>query len=545
MKKRFLSMLALIMALVMVLSACGSKSVAEAPAADAPAADAPAADAPAADAPAADAVEFVVAVSTDVKTFDLMNTSAGADNQVMYHVFEQLTMLDYASKLNPQLATSWECNDDYTEWSLKLKEGVKFHDGSDFNADDAVASLTRYARMGRRAATFEGAKFEKVDDYNIKITLPAGNPLLMETLGTEGMGGIIMIPAEVCGEEYDAAFGLEQAIGTGPYKMVSYEPDTQVVLEKFADYIPDSGENNGFGGEKIANFDTLIWKIVPDAAQRLNGLLAGEYQYAAELNVSAYNTLEATEGVEINTIPGSWIPWTVFNSQNSVFSDLRLRQAFILALDMEECMLAATAGNDALYELDHSLFFKNQLWYSDVGSEWYNQNNDEKAKELMAEAGYNGEELVWVVTQDYQWMYDVAVVVQQQAQEVGFNIRLDVYDWTTCVSYLQNGQKEKEFDLWTTGFSYPDVVDPTAIDSLFTVDTVWPYESEEMDAIVKSGHSADQAARVAAYNNLVEQWYKDMYGVIYGKMSSIGGYASNVELCQQYTNLRFFNCSYK
>ena len=97
-----------------------------------------------------------------------------------------------------------------------------------------------------------------------------------------------------------------------------------------------------------------------------------------------------------------------------------------------------------MIELNHSLFFENQKWYSDVGSEWYNQNDDERAKQLMAEAGYNGEELVWVVTQDYQWMYDVAVVVQQQAEEVGFNIKLDVHDWATCVSMLQNGQKEKE-----------------------------------------------------------------------------------------------------
>jgi peptide/nickel transport system substrate-binding protein len=255
--------------------------------------------------------------------------------------------------------------------------------------------------------------------------------------------------------------------------------------------------------------------------------------------------LEATDGIEIMLKPGDWIPWTKFNSINSPFSDLRLRQALILCLDMDECMLAAAGGNEDLYELGHSLFFENQAWYSDAGSEWYNQNDDARAKELLEEAGYNGEELVWVVTQDYSWMYDVAVVVQQQAEEIGMNIVLEVYDWTTCVSMLQNGQKEKDWDLWTTGFSYPDIVDPTAIDSLFTLDTIWPYESEEMDAIVKRGHSADMEVRVEAYHDLVEQWYADMYGIIYGKLSAIGGYSSDVEVCQQYTNLRFFNCFYK
>jgi len=490
------------------------------------------------------ASDFIVAVATDIVSFDLMTNTNAATNQVMYHVYEQLTMLDYTSKLNPQLATSWETNDDNTEWILHLKENVLFHDGSAFDSEDVLASVERYQRIGQRATIFQDADVEAVDQYTVKFTLAESNPLFLEGLGTEGMGGIIMLPAEYCTEEYDS-MPQEACIGTGPYMLDTYEPNTEIVLKKFDGYIPDEGENNGYGGEKIAYFDTITWKVVPDAAQRLNGLLAGEYQYANELDATAYSTLEASEGIEIMQKPGEWIPFTIFNSINSAFSDIRMRQALILCLDMDECMLAAASGNPNLYELGSSMFFENQVWFCEAGSEWYNKNDDEKAKQLLAEAGYNGEELKWVVTQDYAWMYDVAVVVQQQAKEIGMNIVLDVYDWTTCVSMLQNGKKEKEFDLWTTGFSYPDVVDPSGIDSLFTLDTVWPYESAEMDAIVKSGHSADTDVRIQAYQNLIDQWYKDMYGIIYGKLSGIAGYSSDVEVCQQYTNLRFFNCYYK
>jgi len=490
--------------------------------------------------------EFIVAVPADLRGFNSMPLSDGASNQILYHVYEQLTMIDYASKLNPQLASSWKTNSDNTEWTLTLKEGVTFHDGSEFDSEDVVASLTRYQRVGNRAATFEGAKFEAVDKFTVKVTLPTGNPLLMEVFGAEGLGGIVMIPAEYCAEEYDENFSIKEAIGTGPYKFVSYEPNTEVVMEKFTDYVPDKGENNGYGGEKIANFDKLIWKIVPDPSQRLNGLLAGEYQYAAELDTSAYATLEASEGIEIMTIPGIWIPWTKFNTINGLMTDIRMRQALMLCLDMDECMLAAVGGNEDLYELNHSLFFKNQTWYSDVGSEWYDQDDDERAKQLLKDAGYNGEELIWIVTQDYAWMYDIAVVVQQQAADVGINIKLEVHDWATAVSYMRNGQREKEFDLWTTGFSYPDVVDPSVIDSLFLVDNeMWPQESQAMEDAVNKGHSSDMNVRIEAYNELVKLWYEEMYGIIYGNFSSIAGYSSDVDVVQQYVNLRFFNCDYK
>jgi len=541
MKKSLVKLLALTMVFVTVLCGCGKGETSE-PAAESSKTEQ--AETPVAEEDAKK-TDFVVAIETDITGFDMMISGANAGGGLFYHVFEQLAMLDYTSKLMPQLATSWETNEDDTVWTLKLKEGVVFHDGTDFDAEDVLASLERYARIGQRKSIFEGATFEALDDFTVKITLGASNPLFMEALGTQGLGGIVMLPAEHCGPELDTTFGQADCIGTGPYKLDSFEPNTHVILRKHDAYIPDTQESNGFCGERIANFETITWKIVPDAAQRLNGLLAGEYQYAKALNATAYSTLEATEGVEVDIVPGAWIPFTAFNSINSPFSDIKLRQALILCLDMEECMLATVAGNEALMEMSHSMFFEDQIWYSEVGSEWYNQNNDEKAKELVAESGYNGEPLKWVVTQDYQWMYDVAVVVQQQAEEVGINIELEVYDWATCVSKMFNGQKEKEFDLWTSGFSYPDVVDPTGIDGLFTLDTEWPYESEEMDAIVKSGHSSDEATRVEAYHGLVEQWYEDMFGIIYGKISNIGGYSSDVELCQQYAGLRFFNCSYK
>ena len=104
------------------------------------------------------------------------------------------------------------------------------------------------------------------------------------------MGMFFIYPAEYCTEEYDNELAIEQAIGTGPYKYSEYVIDDHVTMVKFEDYKPDEIPASGLSGERIAYFDKITWMIVPNAAQRLNGLVAGEYQYADDLDVSAWDT---------------------------------------------------------------------------------------------------------------------------------------------------------------------------------------------------------------------------------------------------------------
>lgn len=492
--------------------------------------------------------EIVVAVASGPSTFDCMTTPATVDQRMGFHVFEQLIIFNQASELTPQLATSWENNDDYTEWTFKLKEGVTFHDGSTFGPEDVIASTERYQRLGYRTDLFSDLKsVEEVDGNSIKYTLNNPNPLFSAKIGLPGMGMFFIYPSEYCGTEYDN-LEMENAIGTGPYKYSEYVIDDHITMEKFEDYVPDTGiPASGQAGERIAYFDKITWMIVPNSAQRLNGLIAGEYQYADDLDVSAWDTLNSTDGIEPVVVPNTWIPLAWFNTLKGPLADQRVREALLLCIDMDDCLLASVGGHEELYDLNPSLFFKEMVWYNEVeGMEKYNAKDLDRAKELLDEAGYNGEEIKWMCTQDYPFMYQISVVVQQCAAEVGLNIQLDVNDWGTCVDALINGSRDKDWDVFMAAASYADNADPSGLDGdLILESELVPYASQEMNDAALRGHSADVDERIAAYNDVMKIWYQDVPGVIFGTISTLSGQADNIAGEPQGVVLQMYNEYYE
>lgn len=527
MKKKITLMVAILLVFTMIATACGESdpSATEANGQDESQAD----STTSADGEPVMSEKIVVAISAMPPTLDMMQASAAATATMGFHIFEQLIIFNAESEITPQLATSWESNDNDTEFTFKLKEGVTFHDGSAFTSEDAKASLERYQRMGyRKDSVFADLiSIETPDDTTLVITLSQSSPLFLYDLSLPGMGPIIMLPSEVCDSANDYPnLTDDKLIGTGPYMMSENVADDHITLKRFADFVPDTGiAASGFAGEKHVWFETVEFKVAPEKATRLNGLIAGEYQYAEELDITNYEKLNSTSGVRPEIISPSWIPIVIINTMEGPMADPKVRQAMLMALDDEMVMLGATGDNQDIYSLESSLFYTYQQWYSDVGDTKYNQKDIEGAKALLEEAGYNGETILWATTKDYDWMYQVAVVVQQQLAAIGMNIELQINDWPTQADLLVNNSRSKDWDLFSTGMSLFDVIDPTGLNGLLMKDTlVLPYESDEMDGYMKEGmSSSDVDIRKAAYNKMQALLYEDLPWIVFGKMNSLYG----------------------
>jgi peptide/nickel transport system substrate-binding protein len=137
----------------------------------------------------------------------------------------------------------------------------------------------------------------------------------------------------------------------------------------------------------------------------------------------------------------------------------------LAALDMEAIMKGAM-GQEEFYRLDNSLMSKEQIWWTDVGKEKYNQKNKEKAKQLLKEAGYKGEPVRWVCTMTYDWLYRSSLVVKQQLEDVGFKVDLQVVDWATLV---QRRNDPNLYEVFVTGMIF--FGDPTQI---LVINCDWP-----------------------------------------------------------------------
>jgi peptide/nickel transport system substrate-binding protein len=382
-------------------------------------------------------------------TLDPPRTTAVITREVTINTFEGLFALDARYQPVPHLADAVDVQDGGRRYAIRLRKGVKFHNGKEMTSADVVASLERWGKI----ASPGKAIFRNVEGVEAK------GPLAVEIRLKEPSAGLLTVLAQVDSaavimpEEVVKATGdgqLKEYIGTGPYKFVEHRPDRHIKFVRFDGYASRPEPANGLAGQRIAYLDELYFIPVPDYATRQAGITTGEYNFIQQVKPDQYERIKATAGVEpVVAKPYGWAV-AVLNTKQGLMTDKRLRQAIQAALDIEPMMLAAMGHRD-FFRLDPGLFFQEQAWHSKAGAELYNQRDKAKAKRLLAEAGYSGQPVRWIVTTEYEHHYKPALVAKSQLEEIGFKIDLQVTDWATVVQRRNNPQI---WDVFSTAFVF-------------------------------------------------------------------------------------------
>lgn len=474
-----------------------------------------------------------VAYPTQPQTLDPHATTAEATRDAAKLIYEALVTLDSNYEVMPQLADSYEVSEDRKTVTFKLREGVKFHNGNDMTGEDVVASMEKW---GKDSAELGEHQWTVEDESTIKLTLTEPSSLIMYFLADQGEIAAIM-PKDIA--ESAEATGAAEYIGTGPFKFIEWKQDEVIKFEKFEDYVPDTDETDGLGGKKEAFVDAIDWQFVPDSSTRVNGLISGQYHFAHMLSYDSIPQVENSPGSVVDVWPYG-IEGLVFNKKQGVFSDVKMRQAVNAALDMEVIMSSAFTDKE-FYQLENSLFLPSQkAWYSDAGKENYNQKDTEKAKALLKEAGYNGEEVVILTSRDYEHHYNAAVATQQQLEELGVTTKLDVYDWPTL---LERRSDPEAYDIFFTGFS--TISTPNQYVFLDS-QTAWPgwTENAEIDRLlgeIKVEQDPEKALALTAEMQSV--MWEDLPIINTGHNSRVSGYSDKLQGYNQMLGPIFWNVS--
>ncbi|RSK36512.1 ABC transporter substrate-binding protein [Bhargavaea beijingensis] len=474
-----------------------------------------------------------VAYPTQPQTLDPHGTTAEATRDAAKVIYEGLVTINENYEVIPQLADSFEVSDDNKKVTFKLREGVLFHNGEEMTSADVVASMQKWAKSKPELGEHE---WVAADDYTVELNLSNPSSLIMHFLADVGNLAAIM-PKEVA-ESADAT-GAKEYIGTGPFQFVEWKQDEVIQFKKFEDYVADEDATDGLGGKKEAFVDSINWRFVPDASTRVNGLMSGQYHFAHMLSYDSIPQVEGNPQVEVDVWPYG-IEGLVFNKKEGLFTDVKARQAVNYALDMEVIMSSAFTGED-YYDLDPSLFLESQVdWYTDTGKENYNQKDVDKAKQLLEESGYNGEEIVILTSRDYEHHYNAAVATQQQLEEIGMNVKLDVYDWPTL---LERRNDPSAYNIFYTGFS--TTFTPHQFVFLDSA-TEWPgwTNNPDIDRLldeINVAASQDEAKEL--YAQLQQLMWEDLPIINTGTNSRVSGYSKDLS---GYTNLsgpNFWNVS--
>ena len=347
------------------------------------------------------------------------NNSSFAQGPLMA-VYDALIYLDPTGEPKPGLATSWHYNADLTEITLKLRQGVKFHDGTDFNAAAVAKNFEQATVLGLRAGFAVSETMSRIvsveapDNFTVKLKLKQPNGQMPYFLGSQA--GMMISPDSLTPD----AFGNSlKPIGTGPYKVKSFESTVRTVATRNDAYW------GGPGGRPAA----FEHQFVNDGRARLNALRSGQANLAlidprqiAEAKAAGFEVL-------INEKNSTWDIY--LNVKRDTIGKLKLRQAFMHALD--RAAIADALGFGASKPTSQ-LFAASSPAHITELDELYPYDLT-KAKKLLAEAGYpNGVDITWVLLNTTEYKL-IAEAIQAMLSEAGIRIKFDVVDASQYVTF--------------------------------------------------------------------------------------------------------------
>jgi peptide/nickel transport system substrate-binding protein len=464
-----------------------------------------------------------IAIPGEPPTLDMTQGTSTIVTEIGNHVFEGLFTVDEKYNVTPMLAKDYVYDEANKKYTIHLRDGVKFHNGKILTADDVVASLNRWSKIATYGKIFAryAKEIRKADDHTIEILLNEPSPIIPKLLTSPSHQSVIF-PKEVVDAAGDGP--IKEFIGTGPFRFVEHKPDQYIKLARFDNYSTLDGPSKGMSGKRVAYVDELMFIPTPENSVRLDGVQTGQYDYAEQINSDMYEQVKANNQVESVITKPYWWAGAIFNKKQGPLKDQKLRQAFSLALKMEPIMKAAFSSPD-FYRLDPSILFKEQTqWWSDAGKEMYNQGNIEKAKQLMKEAGYNGEKIRWMTTKEYDFMYKNAVVAVEQLKQIGFNIELQVVDWATIA---QRRAKPEEWEVFSNGISF--ISDPGIWAGFESTWPGWWDSPKKNDLLNKVNTEMDPVKRKQNLDQLQAYFYEDAPIVKFGDFFVLGVKSKKVQ----------------
>ncbi|MBC9207423.1 ABC transporter substrate-binding protein [Roseomonas aerophila] len=410
---------------------------------------------------------------TDITGFDPVYSSTQVTRNYAYLVYDTLFGLDKNLLPQPQMAESWQVDADQKRWSITLRPGLIFHDGTPVLARDCVASIQRWGARDSFGKLLMAATDEvsAADDRTIRFRMKRPFPLLPFALAKSTANMVAIMPERLA--KLSPHQQVTEVMGSGPYKLMQNESviGARVVFAKHEAYRPrPDGELGWTAGPKVAHFDRVEWVIITDAATAAGALQNGEVDWweTPTPDYLPMLTRHRNIAVSINDTSGG-MPIMRFNFLNPPFDNPEIRRIVLRATSQMEFMNAMAGTDPALYRTGVGFFPPGTPYASDVGLSGITDTPDmEQAKRALSAAGYKGERIVVLGPADRAAVKAASDVAADQLARMGFNVDYQVADWGTVSARVVKKEPPEQggwsvyFGIWS-GLS---VINPAVHQSL-------------------------------------------------------------------------------
>jgi peptide/nickel transport system substrate-binding protein len=388
--------------------------------------------------------EVVVAQRGNPGALDCHFNATGIGRNIQMHYCESLISLDENSTPIPELSEAWEISADGLTVTFRLRHGVKFHNGKEMTSADVKASMERFKRVSLAKSTLAGvAEMQAPDPYTFVMKLSEPRPPLIDGMASP-LAPLAIYPAELT----QADGGKIEQVTTGPYMLTELKSDSHALLKRFEGYSanPNYKGRDGFGGRKTAYFDSVRFVFMPEVGAMVSALETGQVHVVDDIPIDTVKRLQSNADIKLYRLMPWAQNWVFINHSVAPTDNPKVREAIIAAINDEEVMEIVAPGN---YQLNHSWVYPNNRHYpGDIGKEFYNQNNPEKAKKLLAEAGYKGEPIVMLASTNTPMSETYPQIIAEQLKRAGMNVKVEVNDHPT---YTARYQKAEGWNLCGSG----------------------------------------------------------------------------------------------
>lgn len=367
------------------------------------------------------------AIGGEPDQLDPHRTSAYFSFQVLENVFDTLVEPDENLEMQPALAESWDVSEDQLTWTFNLREGVTFHDGSDFTSEDVVYSYTRIIDEELSNAWKFAAveNIEAVDEYTVDITVAQPTPNLLSNIG--GFKGMSIVSQE----NVESGDILTSPIGTGPFSVASYSSGQSIVLDANPDYWG--------GAPSVAGVE---FRFISEPSTALAALRSGEIDWTSTVPPQNVAELEGDSALNISVVPSNDYWYLALNQNEEPWDDVRVRQAIAFAIDREAILQAVSYGT----AVENQLAIPEQsVWFTEYDNYSYDV---EQAQALLDDAGFEGGTLDFLATSDYPETITAAQIIASNLEPLGISVEIRQPDFSTWLDEQNTGN----FDLLMMGW---------------------------------------------------------------------------------------------
>lgn len=450
---------------------------------------------------------FRFVVNVGLQNLDPVSSPSFVTRNFAYLVFDTLVSLDGQGRYRPQMLEGWETSADKLTWTFRLRSGLAFHDGNPVTSEDVVASLKRWGArdaIGRRlmAATAE-LTAPSPNTFVLKLSRPFGG--VIDALGKPSVHVPMIMPARIASATPPTQ-QVSEIVGSGPFVFLRNEwvPGDRASFRRNEKYVPRSEPADGLAGGKVAKFERVEMLTMPDISLRYAALTRNEVDYLEYAPVDLIPRMRRDRNLVFAQAAGrAELMYAVsINHFQAPMDNVLVRRAIQQCLDRAEVLNGAGFGGDLGRPDCTAMFMCGAPYENNGGRDQIAEPSIEKAKALLAEAGYKNEKVVVLHPLDSPLLNPFGSVLIDRMKRAGFNLDVQGLEWS-AIAQRWSQKNPLESGGWSvvpvvyTGFDMADPLSNLGIGYNCTGNQPWGYCDDKLSPVIAQFEAESDPAKRA------------------------------------------------